>query len=127
MPIDFIWFDMQLSNVLNNKVFRNFSYLTIGSVLAQGLSLLTILKITRIFSPSDYGLFTFIMAQGLLLLAIADLGIRNIVIRSIARKPDRTNDLIVNGAMLKVFATLALIAIYIAYNNLLGSLGAIMS
>lgn len=113
---------MTLTKILQNKVFQNFSYLTIGSALAQGLSLLTILKITRIFSPSDYGLFTFIMAQGLLLLAIADLGIHNIVIRSIARNRNRTKDLIVNGAILRITATLALIFIYVFYNNLLGSL-----
>lgn len=113
---------MTIRSILDNKVFRNFSYLTLGSVLAQGLSLLTILKITRIFSPSDYGLFTFIMAQGLLLLAIADLGIRNIVIRSIARNKERTNDLIMNGAILRIGATVALIIIYIVYNDILGSL-----
>ncbi len=113
---------MLLKKILDNKVFRNFSYLTVGSILAQGLSLLTILKITRIFSPADYGLFTFIMAQGLLLLAVADLGIHNIIIRSIARDNSRTNDLVINGAMLRIGATLALITLYVLYNNLLGSL-----
>ena len=111
-----------LKRIVQNKVFQNFSYLTIGSVLAQGLSLLTILKITRIFSPAEYGLFTFIMAQGLLLLAMADLGIRHILIRTIARDPSRTNDLMVNGALLKVTATVTLILCYLIYNSQLGSL-----
>lgn len=111
-----------LRQLIRSKVFRNFSYLTIGSIFAQALGLVTILKITRLFSPAEYGLFTFIMAQGMLLLAIGDLGIRDIIIRSIARDKSRTNDLVVNGVILRTGAVILLIIIYIAYNKLFGSL-----
>lgn len=111
-----------IKKILNNKVFKNFSYLTIGSGIAQLISLFTILKITRLLAPDDYGVFTFMVMQGTLLYTIGDLGIRNIVIRSIARDPERTNDLVLNGAVLRAGAVLILSILYIGYNHLFGSL-----
>ncbi len=111
-----------IKKILGNIVFKNFSYLTIGTVIAQLISLITVLKITSILNPEDYGLFTFLIAQGMLLLRIGDLGNRNIVIRTIARNPSRTNDLLVNGALIRVLAIIVLFFIYTLYNYYFGSL-----
>lgn len=111
-----------IKKILNNKVVKNFSYLTLGSTISQLIGLLTIIKITRIFTPNDYGIFTFIMGQGALLLSIGDLGIRNIIIRTIARDKLRTNDLIFNGAKLRSLAVFILTFLYILYNYFLGNL-----
>ena len=108
--------------LLNNIVFKNFSYLTISTVLSQLISLITVLKITSILNPDDYGLYTFLIAQGMLLMKIGDLGNRNIVIRTIAREPLQTNDLILNGALLRTLAIIFIFFIYIVYNHFLGSL-----
>lgn len=111
-----------LRKLLGSIVFKNFSYLTIGTVIAQLISLITVLKITNILNPDDYGLFTFLIAQGMLLLRIGDLGNSNIVIRTIARDPSRTNDLLVNGAILRVLALIVLFFLYSVYNQYFGSL-----
>ena len=111
-----------LKRILNNIVFKNFSYLTIGTVVSQLISLFTILKITSILNPDDYGLFTFLIAQGMLLLKIGDLGNRNIVIRTIARKPEKTNDLILKGAIMRIIAVVVLSIIYLIYNYYFGNL-----
>ncbi len=111
-----------IKKLLGNIVFKNFSYLTIGTVIAQLISLITVLKITNLLNPDDYGLFTFLIAQGMLLLKIGDLGNRNIVIRTIARDPSQTNDLLVNGAILRVLALFVLFLIYSVYNQYFGSL-----
>jgi len=111
-----------IKKILGNIVFKNFSYLTIGTIIAQLISLVTVLKITSILNPDDYGLFTFLIAQGMLLLRIGDLGNRNIVIRTIARDPSHTNDLLWNGAILRVLAIIALSLIYYVYNHYFGSL-----
>ncbi|MEL6275772.1 MAG: oligosaccharide flippase family protein, partial [Bacteroidota bacterium] len=110
------------SKLLGNTMFKNFSYLTIGSALAQIISFFTVLRVTAILAPDDYGLFTFLSAQGMLLITVGDLGIRNIVIRSIARDYERTNDLIYNGILLRTLSLLILSALYIGYNAALGSL-----
>ncbi len=108
--------------LLNNVVFKNFSYLTVGTVIAQVISLVTVLKITDFLSPDDYGVFTFLVAQGMLLIKIGDLGNMNIVIRTIARQPEKTNDLVVNVALIRTFAVIALFLLYIVYNHFFGSL-----
>lgn len=111
-----------LNKILKNKVFKNFSYLTIGNVLSQLISLFTILKITHVLAPEDYGLFSFLVVQGLLLVSIANLGIKNIVVRSIARDHSRAKDLVINGAILKFCSVFFLSLLYIIYNNFLGNL-----
>jgi O-antigen/teichoic acid export membrane protein len=111
-----------LKKIFQHKVFRNFSYLTIGSVISQLIGLVTVLKITSILQPGQYGLYTFIIAQGTLILTVGDLGIRNIVIRRIARDPKNTMDLVYNGALLRTIAMLGTSALYIGYNQLFGKL-----
>ncbi len=111
-----------LRQILRHKVFKNFSYLTAGTIVAQLLSLVTILRITHILNPGGYGIFSFLIVQGTLLLNISDLGIRNIVIRSIARDPQRARDMIVNGARIRSVAMIVLIVLYLAYNHFLGTL-----
>jgi len=111
-----------LKEILRHKVFKNFSYLTIGTAISQILSLLAVLKITKILFPDDYGLYTFILAQGALLLTIADLGVQTIIVRSIAREPEKTNDLIINGILLRTLALIFVSGVYLVYNYFLGSL-----
>ena len=111
-----------VKRIINSKVARNFSYLTLGSLLSQLIGVFTIIKITRLFSPYSYGVYTFILSQGTLLFTIANLGITNIVIRTIARDNLRTNDILFNGAIIKFFSVLLLTVLYIYYNNFFGSL-----
>lgn len=111
-----------IKKILQHKVFKNFSYLTIGTVISQILGLVTVLKITRVLHPEDYGLYTFIMAQGMLIMYIGDLGIRNVFIRTIARDPSKTNDMVFNGLILRSLAVFILCLLYIGYNRVLGNL-----
>lgn len=111
-----------LQKIFQHKVFKNFSYLTAGTAISQVLGLITVLKITKILHPNDYGLYTFIMAQGTLIMYIGDLGIRNIFIRTIARDAQRTNDMVFNGLLLRSLAMLFLSLLYIGYNSWLGNL-----
>lgn len=113
---------ISFKKITRNKVVQNFSFMTIGNIVSQVLSLITVLKITEYFAPDDYGLYTFITSQGLLLLSISDLGIKPIIVRSIARDKEKTNDLIFNGLWLRVLTIIILTAIYILYNNLFGTL-----
>lgn len=111
-----------LQKVKNNKVFKNFSYLTIGNTISQLLSLITVLKITNYFTPIDYGLFTFITTQGLLLFALSELGIKQIIIRAISRNPEKTNDLIFNGLILRFISVFSFTGLYLTYNEIFGTL-----
>jgi len=107
------------------KVFRNFSYLTVGSGISQLIGVFTVIRITSLFSPEKYGIYTFIISQGTLLFTIGDLGITNVVIRTIARNSSRTGDIIFNGALIRFFSVSLLILLYATYNYFFGNLSSI--
>lgn len=111
-----------LNKFKESKVLKNFSYLTFGSIFSQGLGLLTVIVITRHLLPEEYGKYSFLLNQGMLLLALGDLGIRNIIIRQISRNPNKSNDLIFNGAKLRFLAAILLTILYAIYNYYLGTL-----
>lgn len=113
---------VSITKITNNKVVQNFSFMTAGNMVSQVLALITVLKITQHFAPDDYGLYTFITSQGLLLLSISDLGIQPIIVRSIARDSNKTNDLILNGLLLRILTIAILTELYILYNHFLGTL-----
>lgn len=108
--------------ITGNKVLKNFSYVTIGNIVAQLINLLAIVKISKIFSQADYGGYTFLTVQGLLIFTLADLGIRNIVIRTIARDKGSTKDVVVNGIFIRLFSVCFFSILYYIYNRFLGHL-----
>jgi O-antigen/teichoic acid export membrane protein len=108
-----------------NNVFKNFSYLTLGSVVSQLLILVTVIKITNQLSPVDYGIYSFILSQGMLLHAVSDLGLQSIIIRSIARNPESTNSIVYTGSILRFTFLLIFILVYFIYNQALGNLNSL--
>jgi O-antigen/teichoic acid export membrane protein len=113
---------MLIKKLSQKKVVKNFSYLTIGSVVSQLLMLLTVIKITDVLSTDDYGTYSFIIAQGMLLITISELGTKSIIIRTIARQQDQTKDILINGIKLRLVTMTGAMLLYFAYNHFLGTL-----
>lgn len=67
-----------------NKVFKNFSILTISNLLQQFINFLCLARITRILSVNGFGLYVFILTVVNIFLVISSLGLRQILIREIA-------------------------------------------
>lgn len=111
-----------VKKIFQNRVFQNISFLTVGSVLSQLVGLIALIKIAQILNPSDYGQFTFLLTQGQLLMTISDLGIQNIVIRTIARDSARTKELLRTGILLKTIAVFVITGFYVVYNLIYGNL-----
>jgi O-antigen/teichoic acid export membrane protein len=109
-----------LRRLRNHEVFRNFSYLTIGGILSQAIGLITLIKLARVFSPDNYGLYTFFLVQGQILITIGDLGFTNVIIRSIARDRLRTCEILRAAVGLKAIAVFLLSFAYFGYNALWG-------
>lgn len=108
--------------ILKSVEFKNFSYITISNFISQIIGLLVVIKIANIFLPSDYGVFTFMLAQCQMIMSISDLGIRNILIRKIARKPELGKKLVIVGFILKFLAIIITCILYYLYNELIGNL-----
>jgi O-antigen/teichoic acid export membrane protein len=112
----------QLKKLKSQEVFKNFSYLTIGGFISQAIGLITLIKIARIFSPDNYGLYTFLLIQGQLIITIGDLGIKNIIVRTIARDRFKTMELLRAGVGLKIASVILLSFLYLGYNAIWGHL-----
>ncbi|HWO94585.1 MAG TPA: oligosaccharide flippase family protein, partial [Dehalococcoidia bacterium] len=70
---------------------------------AQGLSwltsLLSILFIPRFLGASDYGLYASVQTGVFLLIAIATFGTTNHIVKSVARAPSHTSNIVLHAAL----------------------------
>ncbi len=110
------------NEVRKKSVAKNFTSLTFSNVISQVFNLLAIIKLAKILSPSNYGLFAFLTVQSQILISIGDLGVTNILIRTIARNKEASKGLVYNGLLLRVSAIAIFSGIYFLYNFFLGSL-----
>ncbi len=108
--------------IRQSTVARNFSYVTVGSVIAQSINLIALIKIAEFFKPEIYGIYTFLLVQGQLIFTIGELGLRTIIIRTIARDKQSTNNLVYSCLIMRVLAVLAFSGIYLIYGISVGNL-----
>jgi len=80
----------RITSIAKNNVFlKNFSVLTFSSVLTQFLTMIIGIKIARLLSPYNFGMYNLLQLHVVIFTVIATLGIRRVIIRNIAR--DKTN------------------------------------
>ena len=66
---------------------KNWTWLTLSGILQQAISFVTLLVIGRGLAPLGYGLYEYIMASVALIQTFSTLGMKQIIIRTVARKP----------------------------------------
>jgi O-antigen/teichoic acid export membrane protein len=71
--------------IANNKVLKNFSVLTLSNATTQFLLIFTSIKIARSLDPTLFGTYNLLNLHVYIVSIIASLGLRNIIIRTIAR------------------------------------------
>ncbi len=113
---------MNLKSILDNKVFKNFSYLTIASILGQLLSFLAVYQLTKLIKPEHYGIYTYLISQGLLLVRLSSFGNNNIVIRRISRNTSLTKSIGLSTLVYRLGIIVITSLLYILYNFFFGQL-----
>lgn len=113
---------MTLKDILAHKFIKNFSYLTIGSILGQLMSLLAIYKLTRLISPEYYGIYTYLISQGLLLVRVSSFGNNSIVIREISRDISITKTIFTSTLIYRLIIIFGSSILYIVYDVFFGNL-----
>ena len=111
-----------LDSVSFKNIFKNFSFLTISNFINQLVALVVLIKLAKIFNPEQYGVLTFMLTQCQMLVSIADVGLRNIVIRKIARNPENSKSIFFNAFRLKLLAYISVFSIYVLFNYFFTSL-----
>jgi len=72
------------------KFLKNWSLLTISSFIQQALQFFVLVKIARVLEPAGYGIYTIILTTVGIGQVVSSLGLRQIIIREIARFEDTT-------------------------------------
>ena len=72
-------------NSSNNKTLKNFSILTISNAITQFLIIFTSIKIARSLNTLMFGTYNLLQVHVSIFGVLASLGLRNIIIRNIAR------------------------------------------
>jgi len=83
------------------KVVKNFSELVFGNLVYQVFNLLSLIYIARRLKSEGFGEFSYLLVQGQLFATIASIGIKNILIRNIARDLNQSNTIFWAGIYLQ--------------------------
>ena len=98
-----------------NTILKNFSVLTLSNTLSQFLFIFTSIKVARSLSPVAFGSYNLLQLHISIFSVIACFGLRNIIIRSIARNRSLIKNIFFTGLVIR-FATLVLtILLYFVY------------
>lgn len=68
------------------KFVKNWSYLTISNFIQQGIGFICLIRIARLFGPDNLGIYTIILTAVGIGQVISTLGLKQIIIREIARR-----------------------------------------
>ncbi|RKD15072.1 hypothetical protein BCY91_05970 [Pelobium manganitolerans] len=101
--------------ITENTFFKNFSVLTLSSVLTQFLGMIIGIKIARVLSPYNFGVYNLLQLHVTIFSVVATLGISRIIIRNIARDKLNVNSLLKSSLLLRLAGTLFAVAIFAAY------------
>lgn len=108
------------------KFVKNWSLLTVSSFIQQALGFFVLVKIARTLEPAVYGDYTLILTAVGIGQVISSLGLRQIIIREIARFENTTKNVAKKSLTLTLIAfifTSLLLVIYLLYiENFNGSL-----
>lgn len=85
------------------SVISNSALILSAEVLERILRLILVVYSARILGDTDYGKFTFALGFTSLFLILADGGIHQLLVREVARAPERVKEFIANGLLLKLF------------------------
>jgi O-antigen/teichoic acid export membrane protein len=112
-----------IKRILKIKVFQNFSYLLLGNVGMQLLNLIAVMVIAKVYKPSLFGTYSFMITQSMLLAVIADLGMRTVLVRTAANESDTILNRYLNIAIVSgLIANIFLFSIYLLFNFYFGEL-----
>lgn len=105
---------------MSDRFAKNALFLTLASVGQKVLSFVYFLLLARFLQPEKTGLYALALALVTTCAVIADFGIPAVVIRDVAKHPDRAKATVRRAIAAKIPFTLAAIAVAFVMTNVLG-------
>lgn len=85
------------------RVVSNSAILMVSQVLSRLIRMILVIFAARLLGDESYGQFTFALSFTTLFWIITDLGIHQLIIRELARKPRETKRYLGNAIFIKIF------------------------
>lgn len=107
-----------IKRLLTNRVFRNFSILTLSNILVQLLSVLSSIRLARLLQPEGYGLYNLVMVQAEIFAIVAAFGLRYVIVRHVARNKGDSRLTFRISNQIRLITTSIAVLCLLAYNFL---------
>ena len=83
-------------------IFRNFSFLVVGKVLANATTFILFVFLSRAYGQQGIGQYSFAMAIAGFLIVAADFGLYNLSIKDLSRSLDSISEYYSNVILMRV-------------------------
>ena len=102
---------------LKNKFVQNMATMLAGNITAQALGLLAVPVLTRLYTPNDFGIMTFIQSGAGIFSVIACFRYRFSIL--LPAEDEQSNNLLTLSLLATVFTTLFLLMVIILFKNVI--------
>lgn len=100
------------------KILANTSWLFGERILQMGLALVTGVWVTRYLGPEQYGLFNYAMAFVGLFSILTHLGLNDIVVRELLRRPEIKKEILGTTLILRIFGCVLALLLVVVFGLL---------
>ena len=101
--------------IAKTTILKNFSVLTLSSVLTQFLGIFVSIKIARSLNPLGFGTYNLLQLHVYIFTVVASFGLRNIIIRNIARNKTLVKKVFFTAIILRVVGFFLSIIFFAGY------------
>ncbi len=84
------------------RISKNTAYLAVAEAISRVLQFAVMLFAARLLSQEDFGRFSFALSLAFIAMIFADLGINQLLVRTVARRKGELARYVVNGTIMKV-------------------------
>ncbi|PEC51942.1 oligosaccharide flippase family protein [Bacillus sp. AFS096315] len=109
--------NLSLSKYLNSNLFKNLSIVFLESIVTKALSFMSILILSRILGPEDYGKYSYIFVVVAFCSAFFDFGMENTAVRFSSREKGKINNIF----GLYLFAKIVITTLVILFLTIFGT------
>lgn len=103
-----------------SKLVQNFSQLAIGEIGSRFFNIFTNIILARYLAPERYGEYSYLLTQIVIFGAIASLGLRQLLIREIARHPESTKLYLSISIFWRLIGIIFSLIIFITFQHIIG-------
>jgi len=105
-----------MSVTKTNSFVKNFSILSAGEIISHAISMLTNILLARLLSPESFGEYTLLLTYIFIFYTVSSLGLRQVIIRLIARNQSNSKYLFYYSVFLRIIGFVFSMLVFFVYD-----------